>query len=527
MKHLPCLFLLLVLGTTLRAHAQGADKWLVVIGNNSGDRSETTLLFAEKDAQEMAEGFRSYGGVSARHTTVLLDERADSVRRALIDLNAEIRSQQNQGKQSMLIVFYSGHADAESLHLDGTHLALDELRKVVEGSPATMRLLVVDACRSGSVTRVKGVKPAASFAIDLEDQSAAEGFAIITSSAAGESSQESDDLQGSFFSHHLMNALRGAADRDADGRVTLNEAYSYAYTQTLRSTGRTVALQHPTYSYDVKGRAPVVLATPLESSARSGFLQLANSATYLITKGPKSGPLVAEVSPEVDHVRVALPEGEYMVQERLREEYREYHVNLPRGNTVDLAHQPFESAQYDRLVRQRGSAQRLSHGLMALGAARGQLVDGEGVTPQLVLGYTLDFPWSTAALRVRGSRATSESIDGTTRGHHDELGIGFAFSRVLDLRWFSAGFGVTLEGALHHQTRKGLDQNTSRTALGFNFGALASIERHLAFGSALRLEGGPVTSLYRSAKINAGEQSGSNLSSILTWWAAAGLVWRL
>ena len=34
-------------------------------------------------------------------------------------------------------------------------------------------------------------------------------MAILTSSAAGENSQESDVLRGSFFSHHLVAGLRG------------------------------------------------------------------------------------------------------------------------------------------------------------------------------------------------------------------------------------------------------------------------------------------------------------------------------
>jgi hypothetical protein len=107
-------------------------------------------------------------------------------------------------------------------------------------------------------------------------------------------------------------------------------------------------------------------------------------------------------------------------------------------------------------------SERRAHGLLALGGLRGQTVAGEGMTPQLVLGYSLDFPWSTAGVRLRGARAESEAVDGTSRGKHDELGLGFAFSRVTELRWFSAGFGVTLEGVYHHQTREGSDQHITR-----------------------------------------------------------------
>jgi hypothetical protein len=52
--------------------------------------------------------------------------------------------------------------------------------------------------------------------LPLDKHVGAAGTAILSSSTADETSQESDRLRGSFFSHHLVNALRGAADRDGD-----------------------------------------------------------------------------------------------------------------------------------------------------------------------------------------------------------------------------------------------------------------------------------------------------------------------
>ena len=99
----------------------------------------------------------STGGVSSRRTVMLLGEDASTVRRALQEVNAAIRAQAGAGHSTALVVFYSGHADATALHLGGTELPLEELKTLVEGSPAGVRLLVLDACRSGAVTRVKGV----------------------------------------------------------------------------------------------------------------------------------------------------------------------------------------------------------------------------------------------------------------------------------------------------------------------------------------------------------------------------------
>ena len=269
------------------------ESWLVVIGNNRGDADEVQLLYGERDAREFAEVLRTQGNIASDRLRILIDENAETVRRTLVGINAGLRARAVGGKQTALLVFYSGHAGADALHLRGTRLPIEELRGLLSGSPATMRILVVDACRSGSVTRVKGVRAAPEFAIRLEDRVEAEGTAMISSSTAGESSQESDRLRASFFSHHLVNALRGAADRNGDGRVTLSEAYAYSYSETLRSSGQTLSLQHPTYAYDVKGSGDLVLTTLGTIEHNVGRLRLSTASTYLVTEEKGRGAGVA------------------------------------------------------------------------------------------------------------------------------------------------------------------------------------------------------------------------------------------
>ena len=136
---------------------------------------------------------------------------ADAARAALIALNDRIRTA--GPADTMLVVYYSGHADAEALHLGATNFALTQLEQLVRGSPAAFRLLVVDACRSGALTRVKGGKPANPFPIALGDTLAADGVVFWTASAASEEAQESDTIKGSFFSHFLVSGLAGPCRR--------------------------------------------------------------------------------------------------------------------------------------------------------------------------------------------------------------------------------------------------------------------------------------------------------------------------
>jgi hypothetical protein len=509
------------------AFALPDETWVVSVGNNSGDTDEIGLLYAERDAQDAADVLRMQGGVSSRRVRLLLDEDAETVRRSLIDVNTTIRSRLEEGVRSTaLIVFYSGHADAASLHLRGTHLAFEEMRALVASSPASIRVLIVDACRSGALTRVKGVEPTEEFEIKLQDRIEAEGMAIIASSAAGESSQESDHLRASFFSHHWLNALRGAADRNGDGQVTLTEAYSYTYAATLRSSGRTMSLQHPTYAYDVKGRGELVL-TSVDRASRSGRLRLSRSATYLVAADDEDGPVVAELAPHHDNAVIALPTGRYFVQQRNGSEYREYAVKLTEGQLIDLEGMPYRPLRYDQLVRKRGGSSPYVHGLVVAFGARGEIVQGEGTTPQLVVGYNVDLPWLTAGVRARGTTISGSTGSDLSR-RRSEIGLGLSLQRFVDLPFASVSFGLTLEGIYHQQTFDAVNRDApSRSALGLGFGGILSAERHVLEGLAVRLEAGPTAVLFRRAIIERGAVAGDEVGSALTWQAAGGLVWRL
>ena len=197
----------------------------------------------------------------------------------------------------MLFVFYSGHADAEALHLGGTRLSLDELQNLTVGSPAQTRVLVVDSCRSGALTRVKGGRQGPSFEIRTSPAAAASGFAILTSSAAGEDAQESDQLQASVFTHHLVSGLLGAADDNRDGRISIDEAFSYAAARTLASTALSLpGPQHPTYRLDVRGRTDVWLTEPGARTGSRGVLSFPSQGTYLVQSGGFDGSIIAELS---------------------------------------------------------------------------------------------------------------------------------------------------------------------------------------------------------------------------------------
>ncbi|MBA2542111.1 MAG: caspase family protein, partial [Deltaproteobacteria bacterium] len=160
------------------AHAE-IERYAVIIGHNLGAADEQKLRYAETDATRVGELLSEIGGVRDENQVVLRSKTAEQVRRALIATNERIRVGQRAGRDAELFVYYSGHGDADSLHLGDTRFALRELEALVRGSSAQIRILVIDSCRSGAVTRVKGGKPAPPLSLSSNvDEAPGEGVIV-------------------------------------------------------------------------------------------------------------------------------------------------------------------------------------------------------------------------------------------------------------------------------------------------------------------------------------------------------------
>ena len=291
-------------GATRRPHT-----YAVVIGSNGGGAAQSPLHFAEDDARRFAEVLRDVGHFAPDDVSVLLHPDAAGVTAALDALAAKLHAR--SGEPSEVVFYYSGHARANALTLGGEEIALATLRERLGGLPATLTIVVLDACQSGAFARVKGAEPAADFTYNSVARLMQKGLAVMASSTSQELSQESDELKASYFTHHLVSALRGAGDSDGDGRVSLDEAYRYAYRRTLASTARTrVGEQHVTLETDLAGQGDVPVTYPAEARAQLE-LPAALEARVLV-QHRASGAVVAEVQKAKGApVRLAFVSGAY------------------------------------------------------------------------------------------------------------------------------------------------------------------------------------------------------------------------
>lgn len=284
----------------------------LVVGSNRPGRGQKPLAYAENDAQRFASLLVELGRLSPDHVTVLRSPGRAELVRALDEIGARISAATRAGEQSELVFYYSGHARAQGLSLGLEDLDLGELRERITDLGATLTIVLLDACQSGAFSAGKGAEAVAEFSSNSVARLNVSGLAVIASSTGNELSQESPELESSYFTHHLLVGMRGAADANRDGEVALDEAYRYAYHATLAATAATaLGTQHPTLEQDLRGKGDVPLTFPAAASTQLALAR--RLAGSVLLQARAGGAVVAEIEKAAgEPMLVALPPGSYV-----------------------------------------------------------------------------------------------------------------------------------------------------------------------------------------------------------------------
>lgn len=285
-------------------------RFALVIGSNNGGSVREQLRYAGHDAETIADVLRQLGGVDQVDLSLLSEPDGRALDHAFDALSDRVRADRKRGQRVELVVYYSGHADESGILLGGAHYDYGRLRQRIREVPADVHIAIVDSCASGNFTRTKGGARMPSFLRDSSNQ--VEGFAFLASSSADEDAQESDRISASFFTYFFVAGLRGAADRNHDGKITLTEAYQFSYEQTLGRTQNTVhGPQHPAYDMHLSGTGDVVI-TDLRTTEAT--LVLPPALRGRITVVDKAGRVAVELTKEAgEPLSLALPNETYAV----------------------------------------------------------------------------------------------------------------------------------------------------------------------------------------------------------------------
>lgn len=415
MRALGLTLLLALAGPALAAEPA---RVLVAIGHNLGEPTETPLAWAEADAQRVASLFVELGDVAPERALVVLGQGADRVREALAEARGRVEELVAEGREVVLVVYVSSHARAGQLHLGGTKLPLETVRAFLEASPARLKLGVIDACDSGLLARKKGGRPGPDFEVGLTS-AGVRGLALLTSSCPAEASQEHSVLKGGLFTHHLLTGLRGDADQDQDGTVTLAEVYGYAFRRTVEGAAR--GGQHPSFDLDLSGAGEFTLSS-LRRGRSTILFPAEAEGHYLVSSQPRPD-VVAEVEKlRGQPLRLAVPPGRYLVQKRLGLRVGLASLELAFGGQRTVDERTLEVRGFGEVAMKGGYLDVRPWALLAFGHLGTEPLVASGPDWRAGLGLRrgVDAWWAGVALlgshrQFRGEQLTVAETSGTLR----------------------------------------------------------------------------------------------------------------
>jgi len=245
--------------------------WAVVIGI-SQYRAVQPLRYADKDALAFHDYLAQYIGIPKEQTTLLLNDQA-TLMNLKRTLGTDLR--RKAGEKDTVIVYYAGHgapeADASAGDDDGlekyivpydadprdlytTGLPMREIETIFQRLTPERIIFISDSCYSGATagrTFATASRRAVVSETFLNRLSKGKGRIVLSASKASEVSEEREELGHGVFTYYLLEGLRGKADADKDGIVTVDEAYGYVSKKVPEVTGQN---QHPVKKGEVEGQ---------------------------------------------------------------------------------------------------------------------------------------------------------------------------------------------------------------------------------------------------------------------------------
>ncbi|MDB5222799.1 MAG: tetratricopeptide repeat protein [Chitinophagaceae bacterium] len=301
-------FLYLVINTSLfsQSNAVNTEKpgpkvYALVIGISKYLQKDIPQLqFADRDAQVFADYLKSNGGggVPLENIRLLVNEEATSA--AVYDAIYWLK---NTCKKDDVVFFYfSGHGDVENvtMYKNGflicydsppnnyvnLSLSIDYLNDIANTLSAETKanvVLITDACHSG---KLAGSKNKGSFLVGEQLKAVKNKEIRITACAADQLSNENADWGGGrgVFSYYLINGLKGLADREKDGIVTLDEIKTYIDTSLAKDPvlNRENIKQNPV----LNGRENFVLARVDKSEMKDAEKEIASGISQQMNSVP-------------------------------------------------------------------------------------------------------------------------------------------------------------------------------------------------------------------------------------------------
>ena len=223
-------------------HTPAAKTWVIIVGIAEYNLSMLRLNFTKDDAYRMYAFYKSVKGGSLpdRQITLLLDINAT---RSNV-INALENTYAKADKDDAIIFYFAGHGTPgmfllyefdEDEEMEGV-LKHEELNQAFMQSQAKYKYIIADACHSGSLAEYSAQREAENRSAYQSFEDSEKGFVMMLSSMGKEVSVEDDGIRQGIFSYNLIKGMKGSADMNKDGIVSVIELFDYVDAEVRTAT---------------------------------------------------------------------------------------------------------------------------------------------------------------------------------------------------------------------------------------------------------------------------------------------------
>ena len=229
------------------------SKFALVIANTDYEDNGLAQLTAPgRDAEDFAAVLKDQDICAFDQVNILLNQLSSTVTEAVHEFFDQKRP------DDLLVMYFSGHGVRDEFgslyfavkntirsRLHSTAIRSDYIREAMERSRSKRLVLILECCNSGAFSY--GSRSSSALGERMRTGEAfgfgGNGCRIILAATdstqyAWEGNMVIGDTQNSLFTHFLINGLKGEADYDGDGKVSVDDLYDYAYEQVAKHTPR-------------------------------------------------------------------------------------------------------------------------------------------------------------------------------------------------------------------------------------------------------------------------------------------------
>jgi formylglycine-generating enzyme required for sulfatase activity len=309
---------------------QKCDRWAVIVGISQYEHQSWNLNYADRDAEELYQLLLSENGGKFKKENINFLTNQDATKSNIEDALYDFLKKPD--RDDLVIIYFACHGapdptrpdniyllphDTKPNKIAATGIPMRSIDEVLKHTLISKKVIIfADACHSGSIGSGIGGRNVGdnSELINKYLQNltqASEGIASLTSAEAREVAREGQEWGGGHgvFTHFVLEGMKGAADLDQNGIITIGELFEYVRDEVKKATGDE---QHPSIGTNPYDRnLPIAINQKIIETIGIQAIDKNTSKKNRERKGNDENYRIQELTNEITLDMVKIPAGKF------------------------------------------------------------------------------------------------------------------------------------------------------------------------------------------------------------------------